>query len=557
MPTRSSAAAISASLGNRPCRREKPHASESGPLVTSNAPLVSLVKPHRQLKQRKQPRLDRHRPRRRLPIDPQHLALRPIDRHLIFERLDEIERRESPLGASRPADRPRSCTSNSQAIARRRRLTSAPGVRPLQRIGRSRRRGGFGSSLPARADGAPPARRRRLDPAENLDDWDGPRCSSLHCNAAANATSRRSPALARLSAKPVYSTLWRPKCLARASTKRSRNSGPIAVTNEPIITASGLRGIVGQSLTPDVAWRYAAAFAKILPAGPVVVSRDGRANGKEFVAPITAGLIARRPADRARRRRCRHADHRRPRPAAPLRGRNPDLRQPQPGRIQRHETVLGRRARSCPTRSASECSPIIASSPGKRRPPKSRRPPSGSTTRPRPILALVEEMIDLARIRTRRFRVVLDANHGAGSALGASAARPIRLRRDAARRHARRQVRPPARADRRKSRQRAGRSHRQSRPDRFLPGPRRRPAGDHRRERPLPGRGIHARDLCRSCAPRDARPDRHQLLHQPDDRGRGPQIRRAVPSLGRRRGERGRRDARHATPSSAARGTAA
>jgi phosphomannomutase len=33
-------------------------------------------------------------------------------------------------------------------------------------------------------------------------------------------------------------------------------------------------------------------------------------------------------------------------------------------------------------------------------------------------LALVEDIIDLARIRTRRFRVVLDANHGAGSLLG-------------------------------------------------------------------------------------------------------------------------------------------
>jgi phosphomannomutase len=33
-------------------------------------------------------------------------------------------------------------------------------------------------------------------------------------------------------------------------------------------------------------------------------------------------------------------------------------------------------------------------------------------------LALVEDIVDLARIRTRRFRVVLDSNHGAGSALG-------------------------------------------------------------------------------------------------------------------------------------------
>ena len=41
---------------------------------------------------------------------------------------------------------------------------------------------------------------------------------------------------------------------------------------EPIISVSGLRGIVGQSLTPLVAARYAAAFAAELPAGPIVIT---------------------------------------------------------------------------------------------------------------------------------------------------------------------------------------------------------------------------------------------------------------------------------------------
>lgn len=59
---------------------------------------------------------------------------------------------------------------------------------------------------------------------------------------------------------------------------------------EPIITASGLRGVVGQTLTPEVAWRYAAAFAQLLPAGPVLITRDGRGSGPEFVPPIAAGL---------------------------------------------------------------------------------------------------------------------------------------------------------------------------------------------------------------------------------------------------------------------------
>jgi phosphomannomutase len=60
---------------------------------------------------------------------------------------------------------------------------------------------------------------------------------------------------------------------------------------------SGLRGIVGETLTPAVAGRYARAFAELLAPGPVVVTRDGRANGSELVAPIAAGLaqVGQRP----------------------------------------------------------------------------------------------------------------------------------------------------------------------------------------------------------------------------------------------------------------------
>ncbi len=62
------------------------------------------------------------------------------------------------------------------------------------------------------------------------------------------------------------------------------------MANELIISVSGLRGVVGDTLTPDVAFRYAAAFAATLPDGPVLVSRDGRANGPPLIAPIVAGL---------------------------------------------------------------------------------------------------------------------------------------------------------------------------------------------------------------------------------------------------------------------------
>lgn len=66
--------------------------------------------------------------------------------------------------------------------------------------------------------------------------------------------------------------------------------GIASVESEPIISVSGLRGVVGESLTPDVAYRYAAAIAASLPAGPVIVSRDGRSNGRGLLRPVIAGL---------------------------------------------------------------------------------------------------------------------------------------------------------------------------------------------------------------------------------------------------------------------------
>lgn len=57
--------------------------------------------------------------------------------------------------------------------------------------------------------------------------------------------------------------------------------------SELIISVSGLRGVIGDSLTADAAVRYIAAFASELPAGPVVISRDGRSSG-----PVLRDLIA-------------------------------------------------------------------------------------------------------------------------------------------------------------------------------------------------------------------------------------------------------------------------
>lgn len=59
-----------------------------------------------------------------------------------------------------------------------------------------------------------------------------------------------------------------------------------------IVSVSGLRGVVGTSLTAEVAARYAAAFAAGLPSGPIVIGRDGRESGPMLAAVITMALQA-------------------------------------------------------------------------------------------------------------------------------------------------------------------------------------------------------------------------------------------------------------------------
>ncbi len=62
--------------------------------------------------------------------------------------------------------------------------------------------------------------------------------------------------------------------------------------SELIISVSGLRGIVGETLTPEVAVRFVAAYASQIPAGPIVIGRDGRSSGRMLKAAIVASLTA-------------------------------------------------------------------------------------------------------------------------------------------------------------------------------------------------------------------------------------------------------------------------
>ncbi len=62
--------------------------------------------------------------------------------------------------------------------------------------------------------------------------------------------------------------------------------------SELIISVSGLRGIIGETLTPEVAIRYATAFSSGTASGPFVITRDGRPTGAMLAHAIHAGLNA-------------------------------------------------------------------------------------------------------------------------------------------------------------------------------------------------------------------------------------------------------------------------
>mgnify|MGYP003341113765 CR=1 FL=1 len=47
-----------------------------------------------------------------------------------------------------------------------------------------------------------------------------------------------------------------------------------------MVSISGIRGVVGESLTPEVIVKYSAAFAEYCDRGKIVIGRDGRVTGR-------------------------------------------------------------------------------------------------------------------------------------------------------------------------------------------------------------------------------------------------------------------------------------
>ena len=59
-----------------------------------------------------------------------------------------------------------------------------------------------------------------------------------------------------------------------------------------IVSVSGVRGIIGETLTPQVALAFAQALGSHLKGGLAIVSRDGRPSGAMLRDAVQAGLAA-------------------------------------------------------------------------------------------------------------------------------------------------------------------------------------------------------------------------------------------------------------------------
>jgi phosphomannomutase len=58
------------------------------------------------------------------------------------------------------------------------------------------------------------------------------------------------------------------------------------------VSVSGIRGIIGQGLTPETASAFGAALGTWVQGGKVVVSRDGRPSGTMLRHAVLAGLFS-------------------------------------------------------------------------------------------------------------------------------------------------------------------------------------------------------------------------------------------------------------------------
>lgn len=185
---------------------------------------------------------------------------------------------------------------------------------------------------------------------------------------------------------------------------------------ELIISVSGLRGIIGENLTPDVAIRYIAAYATTLPSGPVIIARDSRPSGQMLAQAVHAGFhaVGRNTVDAGI---C----------ATPTTG-------VLVRRLQAAGAVQITASHNPPPYNGlklfSNEGRVIPAQPGQVVLERYQKGEANWMPQDRlgamticedphaPHLEAVLATVDVERIRAKKYRVLLDSNHGAGSPLG-------------------------------------------------------------------------------------------------------------------------------------------
>src|SRR5262245_59709033 len=66
----------------------------------------------------------------------------------------------------------------------------------------------------------------------------------------------------------------------------------MSTSDELIVSVSGIRGVVGETLTPQVALAFASALGVHVQGGPLDVGRDGRPSGLMLRHAVLSGLAA-------------------------------------------------------------------------------------------------------------------------------------------------------------------------------------------------------------------------------------------------------------------------
>ena len=310
---------------------------------------------------------------------------------------------------------------------------------------------------------------------------------------------------------------------------------------EPIISVSGLRGVVGETLTPEVAIRYAAAFAATLPPGDILIGRDSRPSGRMLSLAVQAGLqaVGRTTIDAG------------------------IVATPTAGVLLRHYAAAGAIQITASHNPApynglklfSAEGRVIPAGPGREVLERYRtgtpawlpQDRLGSIERCEDTvtahLLAVLETVDAERIRKQRFRVLLDSNHGAGSILGRRLLHELGCRVTVLGEEPDGQFAHPAEPT---AENLAGVLTAVSQSGADV-GFCQDPDADRLAVIDATGRYLGEEYTLAMCVDHVLRqrkgPDRRQLCQQPDVARPGRAIRRAVFPFGRGRGERGRCDA--------------